>query len=235
MDPATGMLIASLIGAGGNILGGIGAGKASDADRRAALQQTLAQLGINLDQFEEQLRQKQGEVGLANANATPNRVGWRQNQALAAAIMPGLRNTEVSSAIPGMSHFIPKVSGGLRIPEGGFGPDVMKWFSEDARLAGETDLDRAGSVASGGRAPIPDYAAAGYGKSGSAASSALQANASQLELDAIERERFRRTAMANALGQPAVVREDRKVPQPSGRNARPRSAFDRIPRASGGW
>ncbi len=200
MDPIT---LSMLVGGGLNFLGGLFGGNAqqnmNEEQIKAALKQAAAQMGMNEAQFSEMLRQSEGKAAVEGVQQTPNRVGWRQNQAMAAAILPGLRNTSVSSGIPGMNHFVPQVSGGLRIPEGGFGPDTMKFFGENAMLSGEQDLDRAVGVASNGRAPVPSYGSV-YGQPGTLAEGAMAANSEALRKQAEEREKQRRAAIQQALG-----------------------------------
>jgi hypothetical protein len=188
----------ALISGGSNLLGSILAGGAQGEMSEAQIRAALQELGLDEAKFSEMLRQAQGKAAVEGIQETPNRVGWRQNQALAAAIMPNVRNVSVSSPIPGMNRFIPQIGGGVRIPEGGFGPDTLKFFGEKAMLAGETDLDKAVSTASEGRLPTPDYSAV-YGTPGTAAAASVESVSSRLRKDAAEREKKRREAIERAL------------------------------------
>lgn len=203
MDPLSAALVLSSIG--GGIFSGLQQGKVS----KEQLREAARQFGINLDV-------QQGNIEQANVNAqqqqalqgvqeTPNRVGWRQNQALQAAILPGLRNARVSSPIPGMNAFIPQVSGGFRIPEGGFGPDTMKFFGDNAMMQGEYDLDRAVQGASGGRAPITGYTGV-YGEGGQPFEDALATVQQMIQADEQRRAQARNAAIQRALGQQSSQR-----------------------------
>lgn len=159
MDPIT---MAALIQTGSQLIGGLmqGKGQAKDAElaRQQQIKTLLAQLDANRAQFETSRQDQQGKLGLEVANSVPERVGWRQNQAVRAALMPEMRNVNIM-APAGMQQFVPQMSGGLKIPEGGFGPDTLKFFSENARLQGEADLDTAGMNATGGQGSTPSYSA----------------------------------------------------------------------------
>jgi hypothetical protein len=201
MDPAS---IALLLGAGTNFLGGLFSGKGdaemNEAQIAARLKEVAAATGMDEAKLLELARQFNSKAAVEGAQATPNRVGWRQNQAMQAAIMPGLRNYSVSSGIPGMDRFKPQTSGGLRLPEGGFGPETLKFFGDKAMLDGEYELDKANQVATDGHAPIPSYTSV-YGAQGLNQEGAIGAIQTQLKADAERREKQRREAIARALGQ----------------------------------
>lgn len=177
----------------GNVIAGIGQGKQAEADREQRIRELLALQA----QYEQTRSDNMGKVGLETANATPNRVAWRQNQAVMNAMMPGMRNFEVQ-APAGMEAYVPQTSGGLRIPEGGFSPETLKFFSDSAMLAGEEDLDMAGAVASSGRQSTPNYAAA-YGGNGSNASSRVSTASAALRAQDEANARRRQQAMTGAL------------------------------------
>ena len=65
----------------------------------------------------------------------------RGNMAMLAAILPGLRNFQVN-APAGMQKFVPQMSGGFRIPEGGFGQETLKFFSPESRASSEAEFLR---------------------------------------------------------------------------------------------
>ena len=195
MDP---MIGASLITAVGGLLSGMGQGKVSKEQIQASLRQAFANMGMSSEQFEESLRQANAAEGLQVTQQTPNRVGWRQDQAIKEALLKGARNVSVSSGVPGMDRFKPNITGGLRIPEGGFGPDTMKFFSENARLSGEQDLDRAGAVVSDGSMPTPSYGSV-YGQAGTNAEATQQALSADLEKSAEKRRALRDQALGRAF------------------------------------
>jgi hypothetical protein len=206
-------IAAPIIGAGisalGSLFSGWQQGKISKEQFLAGLAEQQREFNANQQQeayqFGEKNRQENMDQALTAANTTPNRVGWRQNQAMAAAIMPGLRNASVSSNIPGMNSFIPQISGGLRIPEGGFGPDVLSKFGDKAMLAGEMDLDRAANVASDGMTATPDYGAV-YGPAGRTGAGQVSALSSQLQSDEKTRAAERNKALQAALAIKRPVR-----------------------------
>lgn len=145
------MMLPAMIGAGadigGGILSGIAQGKQQDK-QNAMTQQSLA---------------------VQQAQATPNRQDWRQNQALLAAIMPALGNARVQ-APAGMQQYVPQVSGGFRLPDAGLGtPDVMSFFSPEARQNAEQEIDNAGKydkkgkLVKGATPSSMNYTQAGYG------------------------------------------------------------------------
>lgn len=205
MDPATMYLAGTAISALGGWLGGRGQEQANAKQLAESRRQFDARLGQ--EQLQTQLGQLNAEqsrldsLGAAGVNIqqqTPNRVNWRQNQAMLAAIMPQLRNVSVSSGIPGMNAFIPQVSGGLRIPEGGFSPETLKFFGDRAMLAGEADLDRQGQIATGGQMAIPNYSAV-YGQLGAPAQQAVGDLQSQVKADEEKRKQQRNAILFGAL------------------------------------
>jgi hypothetical protein len=184
----------------GGILGGIGKSKDEAANRKfladqsnTDYQRSLQSLGATMGnanaQSDESRADALGQVGLNAANTTPDRVAWRQNQAVRAAIMPELRN--VSIGVPAnMQQYVPQISGGLRLPEGGFSQDTLKFFGDNAMLAGESDLDRAGGIASSGRYATPSYGQIYNTQQGTDTQGATQAaNANLRAMDAENRKR----------------------------------------------
>lgn len=227
MDPGTASILASLIIGGTGVAGGYMQGQQQanlDANnRRHQLEVLMAQMGFDMDKFEQMLRDSQQQRGLQAQQQTPNRVGWRQQQAMLGAVIPGLRNVDVKSNIPGMNHFIPEVSGGLRIPEGGFGPDVQRFFGPEAMAQGEADLDRAAQVASNGTMPTQDYNAI-YGSGvGAKHQAMLEALSGQLSADAEKARVDRAQNLARRLNQPAEYMIAENMPHnPEGANPRRR-------------
>lgn len=198
MDPLT---MSALIGGGmqlfGNILGGIGQGKQQEKDRQQRIQELLAQLGFQQEQAEMNRADQMARLGMEATMATPDRVNWRQNQAIRGAIMPQLRNFAVQ-APAGLEGFMPTMTGGLRIPERGFSPETLKHFSEQAMLAGEEDLDRSALQATGGRSTPASYGAI-YGPRGAEAESRTKTLQRQLQAEDANTITRRRQALTNSL------------------------------------
>lgn len=132
LDPIT---MSAIISGGSKLLGGIlgGIGEGKENDKKAALTR-------------EQLQLQREQQGLQRAQAVPTRQDWRQNQALLAAILPGLSNASVT-APQGMQQYVPQMSGGFQLPQGGLGAGVMDFFSPEARLGAEREIDMAGMQA----------------------------------------------------------------------------------------
>jgi hypothetical protein len=153
MDPMTMMMLASMgTQLAGGIMSGIGQGKMSAEQIRAANEQQAKQLAFQRDQ-----------TGLQSTQMDPlAQQKSRQQQALLAALLPEMRNASVSSNIPGMNQFIPQISGGLRLPEGGFSPDTLKFFSEPARASAEAGFFANASPF----APPPALSSLGYSQAG---------------------------------------------------------------------
>jgi hypothetical protein len=166
MDPETrAALVSGAFGIGGGLLSGYGQSKQNDENREANAEQAALNRQLELYLAQMNMGQRQAEQGVQTAQAAPTRQDWRQRQAMMADIMPGLRNVSVQA--PGdLGRFVPQISGGLRIPEGGFSPEALAFFSPEARVNAEADLDRAGARASGGQAPTPNYSQVGYGMAG---------------------------------------------------------------------
>lgn len=206
MDPLT---LSTIIGVGGNLLGGLlsGAGQSKEnaTSRAHQLQMLLAQLDSQRQQYETARGDEQAKTALDAATTNPTRVNWRQNQAIQNAIMPQLRNVSVNAPM-GMGAYVPQVSGGLRLPEGGFSPDTLKFFNDNAMLQGEMDLDRAAGAASGGRSTPASYGAIyGTPQASEGESRVAQANAGLRRIDE-EAALRRQMAMMNSL-QPRPTRK----------------------------
>jgi hypothetical protein len=160
-------LVQGGFGLGGGVLAGMGQERMNSENNAASAEQQALNRAMQLYLAQMNNQQRQAEVGLQTAQAAPSRQDWRQRQALVSAIMPQLRNAQVTP--PGdLGRFTPQVSGGLRLPEGGFDAQTLAFFSPEARVAAEADLDRAGQMASGGQMPTPNYAGGGYGQAGTA-------------------------------------------------------------------
>jgi len=200
MDPITvAALISSIANVGGGFLQGAGQEAMSEEQRRHQLQTLLAQLENQSGQYEQTRQDNAAKVGLETANTTPDRVKWRQNMAMRNAIAPNIRNFSVSTPGP-LQGYRPNITGGMRLPENGFGPDTLKFFSENAMLEGEKDLDLAGGRAAGGNYQTPSYGAI-YGNQNAqdTQSHVETANSNLKQIDEAAAFR-RRMAMQNALG-----------------------------------
>jgi hypothetical protein len=148
----------------GGIAGGLGQSASDDATRK---QQQA--------QFDAELKQRQAEqaandllarqkTGLESTQLDPlKQQKSRQQNAVFANILSGARNFgEAGSAGFGRT-------GGLRLPEGGFGADVTQFFTPEARQAAESQFYKQAEPFAGSS---PDLAAAGYAAPTSAGASA---------------------------------------------------------------
>lgn len=109
-------------------------------------------------------------TGLAASD--PSKVQeWRQKQAVKAALLPGIRNFQATPPAH-LQPYAGQVSGGIRIPEGGFGQDVLSFYSPEARMAAEEQYWKAASPFI---AP-PNLNASGYGSAADATNDRLNAN-----------------------------------------------------------
>jgi len=135
-SPAAG----ALIGGGLNAIGGLFSGKAN-------AQQNADQLAQQSQQFERELAQRQAEFAAQQAQANQKMAleasqlnpqaqqDARLKSALYANILGNARNIQPPGDLAG---YMPQ--GGLRIPEGGYGQDVMSFASPQARGAAEQDF-----------------------------------------------------------------------------------------------
>jgi hypothetical protein len=97
----------------------------------------------------------------------------------------------------GFQQYVPQISGGFRIPEGGFSADTLKFFGDNAMLQGEKDLDKAGGIAAGGNYATPSYGSIyGTPQAAGAQSAVESANSNLKSLDAQAAERRRQQQQA---------------------------------------
>jgi hypothetical protein len=160
----------ALINTGAGLVGGALSQRNQNQQNQQAqqfqAQQNSQQQQAELQKLQMQLEQsrmlQEKQMGMQAAQAAPNRQNWRQSQALLSAILPELRNAQVQA--PGsLQRYVPQMSGGFRLPEGGLPQEALQFFSPQARLGAEQDFDRQAAMSSGGRTVAPDYASAGYG------------------------------------------------------------------------
>lgn len=196
---------AAAIQAGTALLGGALSQRNTNQQAQQQQQFQGQQADLNRQQESQALAQQlaqarmmaERQAAMQGATTAPSRQNWRQSQALAADVLPGLRNVSVQA--PGnLQRFIPQISGGLRLPEGGLSSQALAFYSPEARLGAEQDLDRAVGQASGGRVATPDYAAAGYGSAiGNPATLNVEDYAAQIREQMDEE---RKAALNEALG-----------------------------------
>jgi hypothetical protein len=167
----------ALINTGASLLGGYLSQRNSNQQQANQNQFSAQQNQLNEAAASERLAMQleqarmlaEKENALQATQMAPTRQNWRQGQALMADILPQARNFQVTPPMD-LGRFMPQMSGGLRLPEGGLSPEALSFYSPQSRLAAEMDLDRNAAVASGGRYATPDYALAGYGPQGLQAS-----------------------------------------------------------------
>lgn len=134
----------------GGVLGGIGEGQRDEANRQ-----------FQYDQLAFQERNADANRALQAAQSDPLATQTaRQRAAIMYSLLPGLRNAQVSSNIPGMNHFIPQVSGGLRLPEGGIPQEALAFSTPSAMANAEAQHWRQLGLDS------PDLSSLGYGQAG---------------------------------------------------------------------
>lgn len=155
-------LIGGAIGA--DFLGGLLGGK-SNADQAAAqlaeqkrqadLQNLMAQQTLAL--------QTQAQKNSASQLDPLYQQKKRAQFAMLAALLPGFQNFGVGA--PGnMAKFVPQVSGGFQLPAGGFGADMMKYFSPNSAASAENDFRNQTGLSNGAALTALGYpsSASGY-------------------------------------------------------------------------
>lgn len=167
----------ALINTGTSLLGGYLSQRNANNQQSQQNQFGAEQAQLNRDaelqslkmQLEQSRMLQERQMALQASQAAPERQNWRQSQALLSAILPELRNVQVQA--PGsLQRYVPQMSGGFRLPEGGLSPETLGFFSPQARLSAEQSFDKQAAMSSGGRTVAPDYAGAGYGPMGQQAS-----------------------------------------------------------------
>lgn len=189
-DNSQAALLSGLMGLGGNIVSGVGQAGQQAGQNAMSREQSYLQAGQGQDQLALQRQQLALQASQADPLAQQKS---RQQQALLAAIMPGLRNASVSSGMPGMDRFIPQVSGGLRLPEGGFDADTLKMFSPESRANAEGSFYQQNQ----NTMRAPNLSNVGYGQAGQGVT-----GGSQQAFDRADAEsQAKRAAMMSALQQ----------------------------------
>lgn len=119
---------AGIAGAG---ISAYASGKQSDAQRAQQAAQFEAQLALS-----QQDRADRMGLARASAAADASPLGdyeqFALRQALLREIMPGLRNFSATPGDPAVAAAMPKLSGGFRIPEGGFSAEALASLSPRA-------------------------------------------------------------------------------------------------------
>lgn len=153
MDPVTGIMIGTAAaGALGSLLNGSAASKAA--------QDQIAEARRQFDISRED-NQRQSQINASQLDPLKAQRS-RGNMALLSAILPQLRNVSFS-APAGMQRYVPQMSGGLRLPEGGFPQEALNFYSQGSRVSSEADFLRTLGIPEATIGRI--LAGAGYDKS----------------------------------------------------------------------
>lgn len=196
---------AALIGTGTSLLGGYlsqrNQNQQNTQQQQASASQSAANNQSETQRLAMQLEQArilaQNQMGVQGQLAAPTRQDWRQKQAVLADILPQLRNAQVTP--PGdLARYMPQMSGGLKLPEGGLSASALNFFSPQARLGAESDLDKQLTLSTGGNYNAPNYSQAGYGNMGQSANQGVTDYASLIKQQLAQQQQ---TALQQALGQ----------------------------------
>lgn len=194
---------AALIGTGTTLLGGYLSQQNQNSQNTQA-QTAAAQLAAqnnasDTQRLSMQLEQArilaQNQMGVQGQLAAPTRQDWRQKQAVLADVLPQLRNVQVQA--PGdLGRYMPQISGGLQLPQGGLSQSALAFFSPSARLGAEQDLDKQLAQSTGGNYTAPNYSALGYGSAGNAATQNVTSYSQQIQQQIAQQQA---QGLANAL------------------------------------
>src|SRR5687768_8560241 len=116
-----GQTAVNAVGAG---LSAYGAHKDAEANRA----QTAGQFQANLAQRQDEMArddQRQRAVAGNNANPLGTEQGFAQKQAILGAILGNSRNLSITPGDPAVAAAKGTATGGLRLPEGGFDPEMI--------------------------------------------------------------------------------------------------------------
>ena len=208
-SPAAAAGIQGLFGLGGGILGGIGQSKQQDAnlaDSAADRAQRQAAFEAELAQRKDEFNREQGRLGQENemsdllkrqqtgVEATQfdplAQQKSRQRNALMASYMGSVSNIKGPDGSNGFQG-----TGGLQIPEGGFGSDVTDFFTPEARAAAEGQFYNT-------TAPFmdpTDLTQVGYGNAGTAPTASAKAARQSWYESELARKKASQTALMGAL------------------------------------
>ena len=201
--------LSGLFGLGGGILGGIGQSKQQDAnlaDSAADRAQRQAAFEAELAQRKDEFNREQGRLGQENemsdllkrqqtgVEATQfdplAQQKSRQHNALMASYMGSVSNIKGPDGSNGFQG-----TGGLQIPEGGFGSDVTDFFTPEARAAAEGQFYNT-------TAPFmdpTDLTQVGYGNAGTAPTASAKAARQSWYESELARKKASQTALMGAL------------------------------------
>lgn len=157
-------LQAALVKGGFDITGGVIGGIAQGRQQQAQTGIGTANALTNFYQGNQDIDLKRQLQGVASTQLDPlKQQKSRQQQAMMEAVAGGARNASPTSF---NSDGSPVRSGGIMsaIPQGGFSPDVMKFFSPEARASAEGDFMKANAPF----ADPSDLTKLGYGDAGAA-------------------------------------------------------------------
>jgi hypothetical protein len=197
------------MGLGGGIIGGIGQGQQQDAQLKAdaeARAQAQAQFEATLKQRQLEFDREQGRLGQENEMADLLK---RQQTGVEATQLDPLAQQKSRQGNALMASYMGSVSdikgpdgsngfqgtGGLKIPEGGFGPDVMDFFSPEARASAEGQFYNT-------TAPFMDpvdLGQVGYGGAGTAPTATAKAARQSWYDSELARKKASQTALMGAL------------------------------------
>jgi hypothetical protein len=194
----------ALIGTGTSLLGGYLSQRNTNQQNTQQQQAQAALASMNNQsqtqnlamQLEQARILAQNQMGVQGQQASPTRQDWRQKQALLADILPQARNVQITP--PGdLGRYMPQMSGGMRLPEGGLSAQALQFYSPQSRLSAETTLDKQLAQSTGGNYTAPDYANLGYGPMGQQSTNAVTDYASQIKQQLAQQQA---QALAQAMG-----------------------------------
>lgn len=186
---------AALVGAAGAGISAYGANKSATADRE-----------LNANQFAANMAQNQLEGDRANqlsragAAASASPIGesqdYAQRQALLSAILPGLRNSNITPGDSRVAGAMGSNQGGLRLPEGGLDPAMIeRMFGANTTLGSiQQRQNQIGQINPNG--PVQDMGSM-FGQPGTDASDAvLKSNQAVGDKQAADQAKQRQIIMA---------------------------------------
>lgn len=180
---------AGAVGGSGVTAGQLAGHAAGNAGKTAAASSALntyspylQMAGAGLQAYQQHVdnqaaRELQKQMAAANlALNEPRMQQWRQGQAMMSEILPQIRNYHVTPPSD-LARFTPTLSGGARVPEQGFSPSTLSFFTPEARMAAEQNYYKMTTPIT--QTGTPDLSALGYG--GPGVSSRRQATRTALD------------------------------------------------------